>query len=95
MEKRGSNYNRLVEHHNTHYRSLEKILDTLKEYNIETKVRQRFHYSFDDIEWANCILTAGGDGTFLNAASKVYNNKKPVLGINTDIGNKITLEACN
>jgi NAD+ kinase len=49
-------------------------------------VTQRLNYTFDDIEWANCILTAGGDGTFLSAASKVYDNEKPVIGINTDIG---------
>lgn len=85
LEKRGSNFNRLVEHHNTHYRSLEKIVEILHNYKIETRVTQRFNYSFDDIEWANCILTAGGDGTFLNAASKVYDNKKSILGINTDI----------
>lgn len=85
LEKRGSNYNRLVEHHNTHYRSLEKIIDTLNQHKIETRVTQRFKYSFEDIEWANCILTAGGDGCFLNGASKVFDNKKPILGINTDI----------
>lgn len=85
LENRGSNYNRLIEHHNTHYRSLEKIIETLHSHKIETKVTQRFNYSFDDIDWANCIMTAGGDGTFLNAASKVYDNKKAVIGINTDI----------
>jgi len=84
LEKRGSNYNRLIEHHNTHYRSLEKIIDALDKHKIETRITQRFNYSPENIEWANCIVTAGGDGTFLNAASKVYDNKKPVLGINTD-----------
>ena len=74
-----------MEHHNTHYRSLEKIIDTLNQHKIETRVTQRFKYSFEDIEWANCILTAGGDGCFLNGASKVFDNKKPILGINTDI----------
>lgn len=85
LEKRGSNYNRLVEHHNTHYRCFEKIIETLHQHKIQTKITQRFNYNFDDIEWANWIITAGGDGTFLNAASKVFSNNKPMLGINTDI----------
>lgn len=30
------------------------------------------------------VLTVGGDGTFLMAASKVRGQSKPVIGINAD-----------
>lgn len=51
---------------------------------IETKVVNRFEYNEEAISWADVILTCGGDGTFLMAASKVIDNKKPVIGINSD-----------
>jgi NAD+ kinase len=85
LTNRGSNYERLVEHHNIHYRSLEKILQTLHSRNIVTRVSQRFNYNLEDINWANCILTTGGDGTFLLGATKISSNKKPVIGVNTDV----------
>jgi hypothetical protein len=56
--------------HNTHYRSLEKILSCLSKYNIDTRLTQRYDYSNDDIEWSDCILTAGGDGY------RILNEKK-------------------
>lgn len=37
--------------------------------------------SFD---WADMILVIGGDGTFLLGANLVYDNSKPILGINSD-----------
>lgn len=36
------------------------------------------------IDWADIVISAGGDGTFLAAAAVVGNNQKPVIGINTD-----------
>ena len=45
---------------------------------------QRPAFTSDVIEWADVIFTAGGDGTFLDAASKILTKDKPVIGINTD-----------
>lgn len=33
---------------------------------------------------ADVIMPVGGDGTFLLAASRVKDNKKPVIGFNSD-----------
>ena len=44
----------------------------------------RNDYSDELIEWADAVVAAGGDGTFLLAASKVNDRKKPLIGINTD-----------
>ena len=30
-------------------------------------------------------MTAGGDGTFLSAAAKIYDCNKPLIGLNTDV----------
>ena len=34
----------------------------------------------EDARWADLIVTAGGDGTFLMAAGRVLNRNKPVVG---------------
>ena len=33
--------------------------------------------------WADLILPIGGDGTFLLASNMVFDNKKPIIGINS------------
>lgn len=44
----------------------------------------RFGYTEEKIDWADVIVTSGGDGTFLMAASKVTSRDKPVIGVNSD-----------
>lgn len=51
---------------------------------IETKVVYRFDYSDPNIEWADAIVTTGGDGTFLLAASGVLERNIPLIGFNSD-----------
>lgn len=36
------------------------------------------------IERADLLIPIGGDGTFLSAASRITDNKKPVIGFNSD-----------
>lgn len=43
----------------------------------------RYSYSKEIVDWCDLVISAGGDGTFLTAASKVRNDI-PVIGINTD-----------
>jgi len=52
--------------------------------NILYQTVDRFNYTEDKIDWADVIITSGGDGTFLMAASKVVTRDKPVIGINSD-----------
>lgn len=51
---------------------------------IETRVVYRFDYSDPNIEWADAIVTTGGDGTFLLAASRMLDRNKPLIGFNSD-----------
>lgn len=44
----------------------------------------RFECSEADVNNADVVVPIGGDGTFLSAASNVLNNKKPVIGFNSD-----------
>ena len=36
------------------------------------------------VAWADLILPVGGDGTFLLASNLITDNKKPIMGINSD-----------
>ncbi|CAG2165249.1 unnamed protein product [Oppiella nova] len=84
LESRGSDYKRLISHHNIHKQSQDHITQCLKASGIETKVVNRTEYTDKNIEWADLIITSGGDGTFLMAASKVNNRNKPLIGVNSD-----------
>ncbi|EYC08483.1 hypothetical protein Y032_0065g3577 [Ancylostoma ceylanicum] len=55
-----------------------------REAGVESRVVQRSDYNEEALQWADAIMTAGGDGTFLLAASRIHQKDKPVIGINTD-----------
>lgn len=48
------------------------------------RLRNRETYSTEDVEWAESVFSAGGDGNFLWASSKVLSPDKLVVGLNTD-----------
>ncbi|KAI6200792.1 NAD(+) kinase [Aphelenchoides besseyi] len=62
---------------------VDDICDQLKKHEIEVKVVKAYSYSLDAIKNAELIISAGGDGTFLTAASLIR-DQTPVIGINTD-----------
>ncbi|XP_038826580.1 NAD kinase 2, mitochondrial isoform X4 [Salvelinus namaycush] len=51
---------------------------------MEVRVVKRGQYDEETVRWADAIISAGGDGTMLLVASKVFNKDQPVLGVNTD-----------
>jgi NAD+ kinase len=56
-----------------------------RERGIEVRLVERFQYTPSLIKWADAIITAGGDGTYLLGASKIGTRDKPLLGVNTDL----------
>lgn len=84
LQKRGTNYDKMMHHHNLHKMFEKRFIDTLRDMGIEVKVVNRYTYTEDKIEWAEVIFPTGGDGTFLLAASKIHDNCKPVVGFNSD-----------
>lgn len=86
MTRRGSDPAKLKHRHQVHQDYLDKIVSVVCSAGIEVRVVQRLDFTSDSVHWADAILTAGGDGTFLLGASKVLDSSKPVIGINTDPG---------
>ncbi|XP_036443931.1 NAD kinase 2, mitochondrial isoform X2 [Colossoma macropomum] len=81
---KGSSYCGLLERHNIHTQNVRQIVDNLQKEGVEVHVVKRGEYNEDTVRWADAIVSAGGDGTMLLVASKVFDKNKPVIGVNTD-----------
>ncbi|CAG9762274.1 unnamed protein product [Ceutorhynchus assimilis] len=84
LKQRGTDVEKLVRHHDLHKKFEENVVNTFKNMGISVKVVNRYQYTEDDIEDADVVIPIGGDGTFLLAASMIFDNKKPVVGLNSD-----------
>ncbi|XP_052775976.1 NAD kinase 2, mitochondrial-like [Mya arenaria] len=84
MQRKRSDYQTLLERHLKHYSCVENMTKLLNENGIETKVVKRPQYTKEVLDWADAVITAGGDGTFLDAASKILTVDMPIIGLNTD-----------
>lgn len=73
-----------MNHHNIHTQCKNHIITCLESRNIQVKIVDRFKYTPEYIDWADVVITAGGDGTFLMGASKINKPEKPIIGINSD-----------
>ncbi|XP_034629736.1 NAD kinase 2, mitochondrial isoform X5 [Trachemys scripta elegans] len=81
---KGSNYGGLLERHYIHTKNVEHVVDSLRNEQIEVRLVKRREYDEETVRWADAVISAGGDGTMLLAASKVFDRFKPVIGVNTD-----------
>ncbi|XP_026860690.1 NAD kinase 2, mitochondrial isoform X2 [Electrophorus electricus] len=81
---KGSSYFGLLERHNIHTHNVGQIVDNLQKEGIEVRIVKRREYDEDTVRWADAIVSAGGDGTMLLVASKVFDKNKPVIAVNTD-----------
>lgn len=84
LRLRGSDYNLLLYHHYIHKGVENTVNSVFTAAGIETRVVYRFDYTDPNIEWADAIVTTGGDGTFLLAASRILDRNKPLIGFNSD-----------
>lgn len=86
LKSRGQSYEKILSRYKMQQKALEKILSVLRKQNISYEFLSRWDLNkgLKCFDWADAILTAGGDGTFLSTASKITNRDTPVIGINTD-----------
>lgn len=73
-----------MSHHNLQSKNRDRIVQCLRNRGIDVKLVHRFEYTSELIDWADAVFSAGGDGTFLMAASKITDRNKPLIGINSD-----------
>ncbi|XP_043288662.1 NAD kinase 2, mitochondrial isoform X2 [Venturia canescens] len=82
--ERGSDCKAMLESHRKNKDVVNQAVKTLETLNIEYKLTDRLSIDQASFDWADMILAIGGDGTFLLGANLVYDNSKPILGINSD-----------
>lgn len=81
--ERGSNYESMLAGHRATKEVENEVVKVLKKMNIEYKRVDRSTISRNNVMWADLVLPIGGDGTFLLAANLIFDNKTPILGINS------------
>jgi len=83
LKKRNIDFIEMKKKHDQQVSYINAIVNELRKDDIDVRVVTRSDYTKDLALWSDLIISAGGDGTYLTAASKVR-NATPVLGINTD-----------
>lgn len=84
IRKRGTDYEDMLEYHRNQRAFEESVASTLRSMGMDVKLVNRLTFNSELIEWCDVVVPCGGDGTFLFAASKVTDTKKPVVGFNSD-----------
>ncbi|CAD5220820.1 unnamed protein product [Bursaphelenchus okinawaensis] len=73
----------LIAKHQQQEEFVERIVKQLRNHKINVTIVKPNEYTVEKLKAADLIISAGGDGTFLTAASRIR-SKIPVIGINTD-----------
>ncbi|KOC68376.1 NAD kinase domain-containing protein 1, partial [Habropoda laboriosa] len=83
LRERGSDYEAMLASHMSTKAVKSQVTEVLKKMNIEYKIINRESLDHSNFIWADLILPIGGDGTFLLASNMIFDNKKPIIGINS------------
>lgn len=85
LQRRGSAIGPMQTRHDVHARNLALLLDSLADAGVHTDVVRASEYKAEPppLGGYDAVLSAGGDGTFIDAARHVLDGT-PVLGFNTD-----------
>ncbi|XP_074035811.1 NAD kinase 2, mitochondrial isoform X4 [Leptinotarsa decemlineata] len=84
LRKRGTDVEKLIHFYDLQKKFEDNVANTLRDMGIDVEVVNRLNCNEDMVKEADVVLPTGGDGTFLLAASRVLDNKKPVVGFNSD-----------
>eukprot|EP00124_Ichthyophonus_hoferi_P001779 Ihof_evm3s103 gene=Ihof_evmTU3s103 len=84
LESRGSMYRNLKLRHELHNDYVDHMLSSLRKIGSIVKTVCIKEYKISDLDSVDTVFSAGGDGTFLSAASIITNRRVPLVGINTD-----------
>nr|XP_012144689.1 PREDICTED: NAD kinase 2, mitochondrial [Megachile rotundata] len=83
LQERGSDYELMMASHIATIAVKDEVIKYLKKMNIEYRVINRANLDIANFDWADLVLPIGGDGTFLLASNLIFDNKKPIIGINS------------
>ncbi|KAL6266728.1 hypothetical protein P5V15_003564 [Pogonomyrmex californicus] len=82
--ERGSDYDAMLASHLATKAVENQVTQILQKMNVEYRIIDRINLDQSYFTWADLVLPIGGDGTFLLASNLIFDNKKPIIGINSN-----------
>ncbi|CAL1688206.1 unnamed protein product [Lasius platythorax] len=83
LMERGSDYDAMTASHFATKAVEDEVIQILRKMNVKCKIIDRTTLDQSHFTWADLVLPIGGDGTFLLASNLIFDNKKPIMGINS------------
>ncbi|EGT56121.1 hypothetical protein CAEBREN_24003 [Caenorhabditis brenneri] len=83
LQQKGTNVSELLENEKKQVQAVQQIVAELSKAGISSKVVSRQQDLSQSLPDSDLVISAGGDGTFLAAASVVH-GQIPIIGVNTD-----------
>lgn len=81
--ERGSDYDAMLASHFATKAVEHQVIQILRKMHVEYRIIDRTTLDQSHFTWADLILPIGGDGTFLLASNLIFDNKRPIMGINS------------
>jgi NAD+ kinase len=73
--------------YNLHKQCLQVVVDQVQKYNLDFDLIKDYQVLSHDFKVYDCIISVGGDGTFLKASSKILD--QVIIGVNSDVKNSL------
>lgn len=83
LQDSGWDVSKIVASHEVQQKFEFNMKSALAQANIECRFVTKDEYTDKQIQWADAILTLGGDGTFLQAANKIQERNTLLIGFNS------------
>uniref|UniRef100_A0A8D9DS78 NAD(+) kinase n=1 Tax=Cacopsylla melanoneura TaxID=428564 RepID=A0A8D9DS78_9HEMI len=83
LQDSGWDVSKIVASHEIQQNFENAVKTELARANIEYRFVTKNEYTEDQVQWADAILTLGGDGTFLQAANKIRDRCTLLIGFNS------------
>ncbi|XP_016906324.2 NAD kinase 2, mitochondrial-like [Apis cerana] len=90
MKGEGQNPDDILAEHQRQIACEQNLISVLNKLDISFRITKRLGIASRFMNWADLVVTIGGDGMFLLASKLITNNTKPVCGINPNISKKNT-----
>ena len=75
---------KMEEQHQEHHAAIDTFTDLANRMGKEVLVRTEDEAQLSDMRDVDCVVSLGGDHTFLKASSLIWDRMVPILGINTN-----------
>lgn len=90
MKGEGLNPDDILAEHQRQIACEQNLISVLNKLDISFRITKRMGTASRYVNWADLVVTIGGDDMFLLASKLITNNTKPVCGINPNISKKNT-----